>query len=304
MGSGKGTTMRPSPSRSAKPVRDPRPARLIYVSHGVPGLVDALPAYMPNRLTILGRFWEKERAFSSSEEFAYQLDPLPTFSLLQRIGAHTVYNPRENVKGEWRPVGPYSKGRLIELVAAGLETDDDIIQQWFDGDDVLRLLEAAQTYDDVLLAVGAIGGGHEVDELTAAFVRSVLGSAEVLDGPQACGADAEPKGKSILGAAIQFLEPWIAVGGPTADNLEEELAREVGDRHPLKGCTMRAIARRVDCDDVLFISIDEPKVVAVVHLTWAARPETDPHFPWTTFYASMEDWVGLCMKPDHDELIS
>jgi hypothetical protein len=62
---------------------------------------------------------------------------------------------------------------------------------------------------------------------------------------------------------------------------------------------MRAVARRQDCDDVLFVSADEPKVVAVVHLTYAKRPESDPRWPTTTFFDSMEDWLERGMKQDH-----
>ncbi len=64
---------------------------------------------------------------------------------------------------------------------------------------------------------------------------------------------------------------------------------------------MRAIAVRQDCDDVLFISVDDPRVVAVVHLTYANRPETDPRWPETTMFASIEDWVERGMKLDHDD---
>jgi hypothetical protein len=76
---------------------------------------------------------------------------------------------------------------------------------------------------------------------------------------------------------IEFLEPWMPA--PNAQRLEEELASELGPRHPLKGRDMRAVAVRQDCDDVLFVSVDEPKFVAVVHLTYANRPEADPRWP-------------------------
>ena len=56
---------------------------------------------------------------------------------------------------------------------------------------------------------------------------------------------------------------------------------------------MRAVARRQDCDDVLFVSVDEPPAVAVVHLTYANRPELDPRWPRTTFFDSMQVCVPL-----------
>lgn len=100
-----------------------------------------------------------------------------------------------------------------------------------------------------------------------------------------------------------FLEPWMPAGADAA-NFERELALELGNRHPLRGRDMRAIAVRQDCDDVLFVSADEPKVVAVVHLTYANRPEPDPRWPGTTFFDSMEDWLERGMKRDHVDFTS
>lgn len=49
----------------------------------------------------------------------------------------------------------------------------------------------------------------------------------------------------------------------------------------------------------LFFLPDNPLPLAVVHLTWAGRREKNPEWPQTTFYASLDDWVERCMKPDH-----
>jgi hypothetical protein len=98
---------------------------------------------------------------------------------------------------------------------------------------------------------------------------------------------------------MDLLEPWMPA--PDAHRLQEELASELGERHLLKGRQMKAIAVRQDCDDVLFVSVDAPMVVAVVHLTYANRPEADPRWPETTLFASIEDWVKRGMKRDHDD---
>ena len=102
---------------------------------------------------------------------------------------------------------------------------------------------------------------------------------------------------------MEFLEPWMPAG-PNAHRFEEELAAELGAGHPLKGRAMKAIAKRQDCDDVLFVSTDDPKVVAVVHLTYANRPESDPRWPQTTMFASIEDWMERGMQQDHDDFIA
>jgi hypothetical protein len=100
--------------------------------------------------------------------------------------------------------------------------------------------------------------------------------------------------------SMVFLEPWMPAGA-NATTLQRELAAELGTSHPLNGKDMRALAVRQDCDDVLFVSADEPKVIAVVHLTYANRPESDPRWPETTFFDSMEDWLRRGMKQDHED---
>jgi hypothetical protein len=100
---------------------------------------------------------------------------------------------------------------------------------------------------------------------------------------------------------MTILEPWMPVA-TEAQGLERELGSELGTRHQLKGRNMRAIARRRDNDDVLFVSTDEPTIVAVVHLTWANRPENDPRWPATTLFESIEDWAERRMRVDHDDL--
>jgi hypothetical protein len=102
---------------------------------------------------------------------------------------------------------------------------------------------------------------------------------------------------------MEFLEPWCAVGANSA-RLEAELRAELGPKHALYGRRMRAVAQRQDCDDVLFVSIDEPSLVAVVHLTYANRPEIDPLWPETHLFASMEDWMERGMKVDHADFVA
>lgn len=98
-------------------------------------------------------------------------------------------------------------------------------------------------------------------------------------------------------ADMQFLDPWYrAVPG-----LEKELGNEVSAGHPLYGRKAVSVARRQDSDDVLFLLLDHPSPLAVVHLTWTGKPERNSNWPQTTFYSSLRDWVERCMKPDHAE---
>jgi hypothetical protein len=89
-----------------------------------------------------------------------------------------------------------------------------------------------------------------------------------------------------------MLDPWDWV--KDGRGLEAELAREAVRGHPLFGVTVRAVARRFDQDDVLFAW---DAGVAVVHLTWSR--ETDPRWPSTARYASIEEWMERVMFDDH-----
>lgn len=92
-----------------------------------------------------------------------------------RFLSRTIYNPVVSVKIEWKRSGAYSRDALIDAVQRGLSSDDDIIQQWFNGDQIIRLLEHAETWDEMLLAVATISGAHEVDQRSLEFVNRVLG---------------------------------------------------------------------------------------------------------------------------------
>ncbi|HUE73676.1 MAG TPA: hypothetical protein VMP01_22550 [Pirellulaceae bacterium] len=83
-------------------------------------------------------------------------------------------------------------------------------------------------------------------------------------------------------------DPWQ----PAAENasaLERELCSEVAPGHPLHGRSCRAVARRIDCDEVLF-EVGSTQL-AVVHLTWRGAAETNSNFPATSLYDSFEDLV-------------
>jgi hypothetical protein len=103
---------------------------------------------------------------------------------------------------------------------------------------------------------------------------------------------AAPKRTRIEDVAL--LEPWTAV--TNAKGLEAELARELVPGHRLHGRPeLRAVARRSDCDDVLFVN---DTIAAVVHLTWAKEASSARRS--TEIFASLDDWVARRMNPDHD----
>jgi len=73
----------------------------------------------------------------------------------------------------------------------------------------------------------------------------------------------------------EWRDPWVPVSKDHAPLLKGELSRELPAGHALYGRHARAIARRLDRDDVLFL-LDGGPCVAVVHLTYLSQPEQTP----------------------------
>jgi hypothetical protein len=94
---------------------------------------------------------------------------------------------------------------------------------------------------------------------------------------------------------MKWLEPWFEVTGP--DNAPDELKRETCQGHPLHGVAVRVVARRQDCDDVLFELLDGSNRVAVAHLSY--QREHDPKWPECHMYTNLADWIDNCMNPDN-----
>ena len=90
--------------------------------------------------------------------------------------------------------------------------------------------------------------------------------------------------------------PWHPI--EASPGLAEELRREVPAGHRLFNLPVKAIARRSDCDDVLFQIEDGSGRVAVVHLTW--RVESDTTWPFTGIYESLESWFARGMIDDEE----
>jgi hypothetical protein len=74
---------------------------------------------------------------------------------------------------------------------------------------------------------------------------------------------------------LDWLEPWQRLEG-SSDTFVNELQKELPPQHVLHGLPAVAVARRIDCDDVLFATADPTIPLAVVHLTWTSRTESDP----------------------------
>lgn len=88
--------------------------------------------------------------------------------------------------------------------------------------------------------------------------------------------------------------PWRRLSPMTleADGLVWQLQREVGEGHALHGAVVRAVGRRADNDDVLFVLEDGSERVVLVHLTWSAEPSPDPSVPEVAWYDSLRAWAA------------
>ena len=153
--------------------------KYIIVEFGLPHAADTLPDCSPrNRLAAISRQWEQAHAFDGKSRYRVDVADVPQFGAVSRFLAHTIYNPMlsTNFDTNWSECGEYRKSDLISLVEKGLETDDDCIQQWFGGDDVIKLLETANSWNDTVLAVEAICGAHEADPEVLSYVERVLGA--------------------------------------------------------------------------------------------------------------------------------
>ena len=97
---------------------------------------------------------------------------------------------------------------------------------------------------------------------------------------------------------MNYREPWKACDDDE-NKLSQELRHETPKRHILYGLKTQALARRIDCDDVLFEILDGSQQVAVVHLTWTQ--EFEPSWPATEVYMNIERWEKECMLPEYQE---
>lgn len=99
-------------------------------------------------------------------------------------------------------------------------------------------------------------------------------------------------------ADLTWLEPWQPMAAEARNSADSALRRELVAGHPLFGRAAHAVARRIDCDDVLF-ALEGPAGLAVVNLTHA-RNRT-PESPHVMLFDSVNEFVEGCMQPDHAE---
>jgi len=101
---------------------------------------------------------------------------------------------------------------------------------------------------------------------------------------------------------MEFQAPWASILEYPSGNgaaLALEAHKEIGAEHPLAGAVLETIARRADCDDVLF-EVNGGPIVAVVHLTWSGSRETDG-FPRVELFPDYAQFAHERMSRDKDQ---
>ena len=148
----------------------------IVTQYGAPSAESSLAALGPlNRLALMNQTWTHCWAFDADQRYRCVPSPQPRVGAVQRILARSVYNPKTDVMLRWEASGPYGLSEIIGEVERGLQSDDDIIQQWFGADDVLKLLRSAKTFHEMVDAVRCVCGEFEGDSRLRAIVDRVLG---------------------------------------------------------------------------------------------------------------------------------
>jgi hypothetical protein len=89
---------------------------------------------------------------------------------------------------------------------------------------------------------------------------------------------------------VQLKDPWRALSPEREEIMELQLQHELAPGHVLYGRRLRAVAERIDRDDVLFELIAPQNQLARVHLTWSRNQQSNP-YPTTKLFLSWEEWV-------------
>jgi len=147
----------------------------IVTEFGMPYVSEELDSYRPNRLAAIKQTWLNCKAFDGVSRYVARPIRPPSFNPLQRFLAHTVFNPLSDIEVTWHAEGVCELSEILDEVENGLEKDDDIIQQWFDSNDVMTLLRSASTFDEMVDRVRCVCGEFESDPHLRKIVDSILG---------------------------------------------------------------------------------------------------------------------------------
>lgn len=96
-------------------------------------------------------------------------------------------------------------------------------------------------------------------------------------------------------------EEWEAITSSSCERFEHEYALEIAKGHALYGVPVRAIAKRRDCDAVLFRLLQHLCEYSIVYLTWSGKEETNSEVVQFELFTDDDDLQeGLGLRPPKD----
>jgi hypothetical protein len=108
-----------------------------------------------------------------------------------------------------------------------------------------------------------------------------------------------PTDLQLLELCVPFKDSEPDRSRATGLAFERQTEESLG--HSLYGTSATAVARRKDCDDLLFEIALRDKPLAVVHLRWNTGKELDTWSPRTKLFTNWEECVREAMLPDHED---
>lgn len=99
---------------------------------------------------------------------------------------------------------------------------------------------------------------------------------------------------------LVWVKPWRRVAPEERAPLARELRSELCREHVLSGRRARAVGRRDDCDDVLFL-VDDPPELVVARLTY--NQESKPEWPRADMFPSVGAFRDQRMNADRAEYV-
>jgi hypothetical protein len=130
---------------------------------GGDGWTDMWSSLSPERMATAAAFhkgWWRGVRFFHRDGRCYEVAsavPVRPLSPVSKLLAHTVYNPRLTVRYEYRATGAYDLRELQQALTEAIDTDDDVLTQFHDADELKRRLALARSFDDVVAVVDFAG---------------------------------------------------------------------------------------------------------------------------------------------------
>jgi hypothetical protein len=130
------------------------PVSIICIgSDGWTNTESSLPSEQITSAAAFHKEWWRGARLFHRDGHCYQVasaTPARPLLPLSRVLANTIYNPRLNVRYEYRSNGRYALSDLQQALGDALDKDDDILTQFHHSDDLKRRLSLAQSFDDVV----------------------------------------------------------------------------------------------------------------------------------------------------------